>query len=160
MKEKETTAMYLILDQQKKWAKDKTLVSGKIVDGVECEDKNYLETIEDNLFPIDETKGLRPENINAYNKGGGSETKTITYRPKMSALHSSSALVVNLFQYWQNQEMNKTPLLIALGLINNNDKVGDVEIKFEEKLQIKYKDGEIIKKSKIWNPKFRCNDRF
>ena len=140
MTKKETTAMYLILVQQQEWAKDKTktLVSGKIIDGKECEDKNYLETIEDNLFPIDETKGLRPENIDAYNKGGGSETKTITHRPKMSALHSSSALVVNLFQYWQNQEINKTPLLIALGLVNDIDKVGVVEIKFEEKLQIKY----------------------
>lgn len=135
MKEK---AIDLILVQQQEWAKDKTLVSGKIIDGEESKDKNYLETIEDNLFPIDETKGLRPENIKAYNKGGGSETKTITHRPKMSALHSSSALVVNLFQYWQNQEINKTPLLIALGLVNDNDKVGDVKIKFEEKLQIKY----------------------
>ena len=116
-------AMDFILDQQKEWAKNKTLVSGKIVDGVECEDKNYIETIEDNLFPVDKTKGLRPENIDAYTKGGGSETKTITHRPKMSALHSSSALVVNLFQYWQNQEINKTPLLIALGLVNDNDKV-------------------------------------
>lgn len=152
MKEKETTAMYLILKQQENWANGKKLVSGKIINGEESKDKNYLETIEDNLFPVDETKGLRPENIDVYNKGGGSETKTITYRPKMSALHSSSALVVNLFQYWQNQEMNRTPLLIALGLINNNDKVGDVEIKFEEKLQIKYKDGEIIKKVKFGTP--------
>jgi hypothetical protein len=138
MKEKETTAMYLILKQQENWAKGKKLVSGKIIDGEESKDKNYLETIEDNLFPVDQTKGLRPENIVAYNKGGGSETKTITHRPKMSALHSSSALVVNLFQYWQNQEINKTPLLIALGLVNDIDKVGVVEIKFEEKLQIKY----------------------
>ena len=148
-------AIDLILVQQQKWAKGKTktLVSGKIIDGEECEDKNYLETIEDNLFPIDEPKGLRSENIDAYNKGGGSETKTITHRPKMSALHSSSALVVNLFQYWQNQEINKTPLLIALGLVNDNDKVGDVKkIKFEEKLQIKYKDGEIIKKVKFGTP--------
>ena len=152
MSKKETTAMYLILDQQQKWAEDKKLVSGKIIDGEECEDKNYLETIEDNLFPIDKTKGLRPENIDAYNKGGGSETKTITHRPKMSALHSSSALVVNLFQYWQNQERNKTPLLIALGLINNNDKVGDVKINFEEKLQIKYEDGKIIKNVKFGTP--------
>lgn len=152
MTKKETTAMALILDQQKKWAKDKTLVSGKIIDGEECEDKNYLETIEDNLFPIDKTKGLRSENIKAYNKGGGSETKTITHRPKMSALHSSSALVVNLFQYWQNQEMNRTPLLIALGLINDNDKVEDVKINFEKKLQIKYKDGKIIKNVKFGTP--------
>ena len=149
MKEK---AIDLILVQQQEWATDKTLVSGKIIDGKECKDKNYLETIEDNLFPIDETKGLRPENIKAYNKGGGSETKTITHRPKMSALHSSSALVVNLFQYWQNQEINKTPLLIALGLVNDNDKVGDVKIKFEEKLQIKYEDGKIIKNVKFGTP--------
>lgn len=154
MAKKETIAMDLILVQQQKWAKDKTktLVSGKIIDGKECEDKNYLETIEDNLFPIDETKGLRPENIKAYNKGGGSETKTITHRPKMSALHSSSALVVNLFQYWQNQKMNRTPLLIALGLINDNDKVEDVKINFEEKLQIKYEDSKIIKNVKFGTP--------
>ena len=55
MAKKETTAMYLILDKQQKWANDKKRVSGKIIDGEECEDKNYLETIEDNLFPIDKT---------------------------------------------------------------------------------------------------------
>ncbi len=154
MTKKETTAMDLILVQQQEWAKEKTLVlvSGKIIDGEECKDKNYLETIEDNIFPVDKTKGLTPKNIDAYNKGGGSETKTITHRPKMSALHSSSALVVNLFQYWQNQKMNRTPLLIALGLINDNDKVGDVKIKFEEKLQIKYEDGKIIKNVKFGTP--------
>ena len=43
--------------------------------------------------------------ISNLNKAYYSETKTITHRPKMSALHSSSALVVNLFQYWQNQKI-------------------------------------------------------
>ena len=43
--------------------------------------------------------------------------------------------------------MNRTPLLIALGLINDNDKVGDVKIKFEEnysKCQLK-KQQELLK---------------
>lgn len=133
MSKKETTAMYLILDQQKEWAKDKTLVSGKIIDGEECEDKNYLETIEDNLFPIDRTKGLTPKNIDAYDKGGGCETKTITHRPKMSALHSSSALVVNLFQYWQEKK-DITPLLKAL-MGNKCPKIlKNIEINFESKI--------------------------
>ena len=133
MKEKETTAMDLILGQQKEWAKDKTLVSGKIIDGEECEDKNYLETIEDNIFPVDNTKGLTPKNIKAYNKGGGCETKTITHRPKMSALHSSSALVVNLFQYWQEKK-DITPLLKAL-MGNKCPKIlKNIEINFESKI--------------------------
>ena len=142
MKEKETTAMYLILKQQENWANGKKLVSGKIIDGKESKDKNYLETIEDNIFPVDNTKGLTPKNIKAYNKGGGSETKTITHRPKMSALHSSSALVVNLFQYWQEKK-DITPLLKALKLEigNNNNKIGGNAIGFEEILQIKYMDG-------------------
>ena len=131
MKEK---AIDLILVQQQEWATDKTLVSGKIIDGEECEDKNYLETIEDNIFPVDNTKGLTPKNIKAYNKGGGSETKTITHRPKMSALHSSSALVVNLFQYWQGKDVS--PLLKALNMIRHNDKIINAKIEFEDKFKI------------------------
>lgn len=145
MAKTEKTAMYWILDRQKSWAKGKALVSGTIKDGKESEDdKNYLETIKDNLFQVDniKEKGLRQENINAYNKGGGNEIMEITSRPKMSALHSSSALVVNLFQYWQDQK-DITPLLKALKLEigNNNNKIGGNAIRFEEILQIKYMDG-------------------
>lgn len=146
MAKTEKTAMAWILDRQKSWAKGKALVSSTIKDGKESEDdKNYLETIKDNLFQVDniKEKGLRQENINAYNKGGGNEIMEITSRPKMSALHSSSALVVNLFQYWQDQK-DITPLLKALKLEigNNNNKIGGNAIRFEEILQIKYMDGD------------------
>lgn len=146
MAKTEKTAMAWILDRQISWAKGKALVSGTIKDGKESEDdKNYLETIKDNLFQVDniKEKGLRQENINAYNKGGGNEIMEITSRPKMSALHSSSALVVNLFQYWQDQK-DITPLLKALKLEigNNNNKIGGNAIRFEKILQIKYMDGD------------------
>ena len=142
------TALEFIKRKQKDWAegKDFTLLPGTI--GSETGNKIYFDDYNKNLYAK-----LSEDNKNDYNKGSGGEIRdTTTRRAPMKAAFSSSAIVVNLHQYWQNQEINKTPLLIALELVNDNDKVGDVKIKFEEKLQIKYEDGKIIKNVKFGTP--------
>lgn len=142
------TALEFIKLKQKSWAERKgfILLPGTIAN--EDGDKIYFDDYNKNLYAK-----LSEDNKNAYNKGLGGEIRdTTTRRAPMKATFSSSAIVVNLFQYWQNQEINRTPLLIALGLINDNDKVGDVKINFEEKLQIKYEDGKIIKNVKFGTP--------
>ena len=142
------TALKFIKLKQKSWAERKgfTLLPGTIAN--EDGDKIYFDDYNKNLYAK-----LSEDNKNNYNKGQGGEIRDTTKRrAPMKAAFSSSAIVVNLHQYWQNQEINKTPLLIALELVNDNDKVGDVKIKFEEKLQIKYEDGKIIKNVKFGTP--------
>lgn len=131
---KTVKALTQIKEAQQKWAnelkikKGINLVSGTFnEDGIDSnKDKNYFEKIEYNIF------GGELNNKDAYSAGDGNEIKAITHRPKMSALHSSSALVVNLFQYWQGKDTS--PLLEAL--IKNNDKTINTKIKFEGKFEI------------------------
>lgn len=129
---KTVKALTQIKEAQQKWAnelkKGIDLVSGTFnEDGIDSnKDKNYFEKIEYNIF------GGKLNNKDAYSAGDGNEIKAITHRPKMSALHSSSALVVNLFQYWQGKDTS--PLLKAL--VKNNDKTINTTIKFEDKFEI------------------------
>lgn len=98
-----------IKSKQQNWAKRQgfELVGGTIPDKGE---KNYLYNLTDNLF-----EPLSDENLIYYASGDGNETKDGKIRlAKMKALHSSSALVVNMFQYWQSKE--NIPLLYACGL--------------------------------------------
>ena len=124
------------------------LVSGTLINGKEANNsQEYFEEIKYNLFPIKDDKdineyGLREINNVAYSKGSGNEiidkiekkeeNKTITTRAKMKAVFSSSAIVVNLFQYWQKKE-DITPLLKALGFEFKRE---IEEIIFESKNQI------------------------
>lgn len=103
------TGLEFIKSKQQNWAKRQgfELVGGTIPDKGE---KNYLYDLTDNLF-----EPLSDENLIYYGSGDGNETKDGKIRlAKMKALHSSSALVVNMFQYWQGKE--NTPLLYACGL--------------------------------------------
>lgn len=89
-----------IKSKQQNWAKRKgfELVGGTIPNKGE---KNYLCNLADNLF-----EPLSKENLKCYNSGDGNETKDSKTRlAKMKALHSSSAIVVNLFQYWQEKDV-------------------------------------------------------
>ena len=121
------------------------LVSGTLINGKEANNsQEYFEEIKYNLFPIKNDKeineyGLRKINNDAYSKGSGNEiidkiekNKTITTRAKMKAVFSSSAIVVNLFQYWQEKK-DITPLLKALGFEFKRE---IEEIIFESKNQI------------------------
>lgn len=71
---------------------------------------NYLHSLANNLF-----EQLTPQNLTYYNSGDGHETRDSKTRlAKMKAIHSSSAIVVNLFQYWQGK--NIYPIMRACNL--------------------------------------------
>ena len=57
----------------------------------------YTKRVEDNVFGND----LHPATKSEYERGKGHELKGV--RAHMKALHSSSALVVNVFDYWRRQ---------------------------------------------------------
>jgi hypothetical protein len=64
--------------------------------GLEPDDRGYLEEVASNLFqPISARTKV------AFERGSGSELQDTPTRPaKMKALHSSSALAVNFFDFW------------------------------------------------------------
>lgn len=90
-----------IKQKQRCWAQrhGAELVSGTIgADG----EKNYLQDIGKNLF-----EPLTAESAGFYSAGDGGETRdTGRNLAKMKAVHSSSAIVVNLFQYWQGKDVS------------------------------------------------------
>lgn len=98
-----------ILSKQQNWARRKSfeLVPGTIGSNGE---KNYVNELNQNLFAP-----LSAESMTCYGNADGNETKDGEKRlAKMKAIHSSSALVVNLFQYWQGKDLY--PLLAACKL--------------------------------------------
>lgn len=84
-----------IKNSQKSWAKSKR----KSFDS-----KGYVDAVETNFW-----KPLSVRASNAFGDGAGSELKG-----KMRALHSSSALAANFFDYWTDRD--KAILLCALGV--------------------------------------------
>jgi len=69
---------------------------------------------------------LSPETLADLSKGGGSELGLEGSRGKIQALHSSSALACNVFEYWRQRE-DRTALEQALGLRSRI-----LEIRFEQ----------------------------
>lgn len=59
---------------------------------------NYTKSVEENLF----ARTLLPAVRQSFEQGAGGELRGAI--PTMSALHSSAALAVNLFQYWLSRE--------------------------------------------------------
>jgi hypothetical protein len=81
--------------------------------------KGYLAAYESNLF-----RPLSALTLSCFQAGSGNELVGAGDRPaKMSALHSSSALAVNFFDYWAEQP---DVILAALGL-----PTGGVSMRFE-----------------------------
>ena len=94
---------------QREWARSK---------GVSVDRGGYVRQVEANLFrPL--SAGARF----AFEAGAGSELKA-----HMRALHSSSALVVNFFDYWTDR--NAPPLLFALGIEPHQGVSIDFEARF------------------------------
>lgn len=129
------TGLEFIKSKQQSWAYRKrlTLVGGTIPDRGE---KNYQQGLNDNLF-----EQLSKESLDYFNSGDGSETKDSKTRlAKMKALHSSSAIVVNLFQYWQHKDVY--PIMYACKLCSKspsriNNIIGSRnKLKFEEQFEI------------------------
>ena len=95
--------------------------------------KAYTQKLNHNLF-----KPLQPEVEASFKKGDGSEIQGKHGNPaKMQAVHSSSALAVNIFQYWQRIE--QVPLIAAAcGFCRRGNEVSE-KIVFEDKYRISKK---------------------
>ncbi len=90
----------------------------------------YTEKLEDNLF-----ESLTKSTQTQFESGDGGEIYDSANRvAKMKALHSSSAIAVNIFQYWD--KINKVyQVAHACGLCNKGNQTAE-KIKFEEKFSI------------------------
>lgn len=78
--------------------------------GIPIDDRGYLASVAENL-----RKPMAARSRQAFEKGSGSELLDTHARPaKMRALHSSSALAVNVFDNWVGR--NGAPLQAALAL--------------------------------------------
>ena len=117
-----------ILEKQIQWALNNSiqLVGSKGQRGRPA----YTPELNQNLF-----EPLEPEVLERFNHGDGYEINGNPDSPaKMQAVHSSSALVVNIFQYWQ--KLNQVPIIAAAcGLCKKNNNVSK-RIVFEDKYQI------------------------
>jgi hypothetical protein len=120
--------------KQQNWAKRKglKLFGGTIPNEGE---KNYLDSITANIF----NQQLSEETYKNFIEGDGSETKDSKTRlAKMKALHSSSALPVNVFQYWQNKDIY--PIAYACKLCAKREVAENISeingIAFEQKFEI------------------------
>ncbi len=82
----------LIQNQQQNWAKQR---------GIEIDNDGYTLSLNDNFF-----SPLSPETIMDFKSGKGDELGDSGSRGKMQALHSSSALVVNIFEYWRSRNVD------------------------------------------------------
>ena len=98
-----------IRDAQIAWAKSQ---------GLSIDDKGYVDDVDANLW-----KPLSARARAAYERGAGSELEG-----HMKALHASSALVVNFFDYWTDRP--KAPLLSALGIDADDIQSLDFEARF------------------------------
>jgi len=93
-----------ILNKQIKWAHRNNiiLIGSKVTRGR----KTYTQKLDDNLF-----EPLMIEVRNNFKEADGGELTGNLYPCKMQAVHSSSALGVNIFQYWKR--INQVPAIAA-----------------------------------------------
>lgn len=87
----------------------------------------YTDNLDDNLFqPLDNEVRF------SFSRGDGNEIKGSLDSPaKMQALHSSSALSVNVFQYWK--QINQVPAIAAACRFCRRDNKSTERIVFEDK---------------------------
>jgi restriction endonuclease-like protein len=113
-----------IISKQTQWALNRSipLIGSRSSEGRPA----YVTKLEDNLFePLD------PTTRESFERGDGNE---IGGNPsKMQALHSSAALSVNVFQYWQSKQVSV--IASACGLCRKGSIVSE-EIVFEDKYLI------------------------
>ena len=117
-----------IISKQVNWALNQeiTLVKFKGDKGR----ATYTQNLKENLF-----EPLLDEVYTNINNGGGGELKENEFDlSKMQAVHSSSALGVNIFQYWQS--INKaSEIAAACGFCREGNKISE-KIVFEDKYPI------------------------
>ncbi len=90
----------------------------------------YVRTLEDNLY-----EPLQPDVYESFSSGDGNEIQGTEECPaKMQAVHSSSALAVNIFQYWQ--KIGQSSRLAAVcGFCEKGHSISQ-RIAFEDKYSI------------------------
>ena len=114
-----------ILNKQIQWAhcNNITLIGSKIIRGR----KSYTHNLDDNLFEplLSEVKGN-------FKEADGRELTG--NHCKMQAVHSSSALSVNIFQYWKR--ITQIPVIAAACRFCNRDNNTSQGINFEVKFSI------------------------
>jgi len=118
-----------IISKQIQWARNRNipLIGSKGERGRPA----YTLDLNQNLF-----EPLLEENRKQFNKGEGQELLGSEDSPaKMQALHSSSALGVNIFQYWQKRGLIKE-IASACGFCRRTSNYSD-RIVFEDKYQIR-----------------------
>ena len=116
-----------ILAKQTEWAKNQgmDLIGSKVNRGRHA----YTIKLDYNLF-----QPLLPEVRTSFATGDGSELGTSGLPGKMQAIHSSSALGVNVFQYWKS--ISAVPVVAAAcGFCRRGSEVS-CDIQFEEKYPI------------------------
>ena len=86
--------------------------------GLSFDSRGYVYEVEDNFW-----KPLSAHARAAFERGAGSELES-----HMKALHSSSALVANFFDYWTDR--NKAPRLSALGIGTDDIQSLDFEARY------------------------------
>ncbi|KJS32310.1 MAG: hypothetical protein VR64_07260 [Desulfatitalea sp. BRH_c12] len=118
-----------IVSKQIGWARNKglDLIGSKIDRGRPL----YLKTLDQNLF-----QPLLPEVFDSFAGGDGGELGSSYLPGKIQALHSSSALGVNVFQYWKGKSEVST-IAGACGLCRRGSGTC-LDIKFEEKYPINH----------------------
>ena len=78
--------------------------------GLNPDARGYLNTVEKNLL-----QPLHDRTRKAFESGSGGELQDMKTRPaKMKALHSSSALAVNVFDYWVDKESSVMTMALEL----------------------------------------------
>ncbi len=118
-------AYEFILTKQIQWAKNHeiNLIGSKVDRGRRA----YTKKLNDNLF-----QPLLPRVKVNFENGDGNELAG--YPSKMQAVHSSSALGLNIFQYWINEnEISK--IAYACRFCNKETRISE-DIIFEKKYQI------------------------
>ena len=116
-----------ILAKQTEWAKNQgmDLIGSKVTRGRPA----YTLNLDQNLF-----QPLLPDVRMSFAAGDGSELGSSGLPGKMQAIHSSSALGVNVFQYWRS--ISEVPVIAAAcGLCRRGSEVS-CDIQFEEKYPI------------------------
>ncbi|MBC8470447.1 MAG: hypothetical protein H8D56_13330 [Planctomycetes bacterium] len=121
-------AINQIISKQTEWAKNRGI--GLIGSRGTRGRKAYTRTLGDNLY--------LPLNVNTKNEindGDGGELKGMAGHPsKMQAIHSSSALGVNIFDYWRASS-DLSVICSACGLSRAGKELNG-EIRFEQKFSI------------------------
>ena len=102
-------AARVVRDEQRAWAME---------NAVPFDSRGYVDDVEMNL-----RTPLSAAAREAFEKGAGSELAK-----HMRALHSSSALVANFFDYWTSRD--KTPLLHAFGISSKTADLLEFEARF------------------------------